>query len=65
MEDSRILIASKLAKEFVALCLDLKAHEAHDNGKGGVYVYKSGKHRAAIRRKSMDLTRALADMRRP
>lgn len=32
---------------------------------GHIYSYDSPRHRGAVRRASMDLTRALADMRRP
>jgi len=57
--DKKINEAKRLAVEFVASVEKMRACEKVNAN------YPSGKHRAEVRRRSMDLTRALADMRRP
>jgi hypothetical protein len=54
------------AKRFLQRVEELKAEEA-DAARKGITIYSStfSKQRGAVRRASMDLTRALTDMRRP
>lgn len=58
MTDTRIDTARELAREFLLLIRELKDEEVRRQA-------KSPKHRGALRRKSMELTRALAEMRKP
>jgi len=65
MDDKKIKLAVKVAKEFIALADEMeKTEKASFTGFNGL-TYPSRKHRGAVRRRSMDLTRALADMRCP
>lgn len=66
MDDKKIKLAVKVAKEFIALADEMfKNENVPDNYSTHGYCYPSPKHRGAVRRRSMDLTRALADMRGP
>lgn len=67
MEKDRIDAAMEAAIAFINAVSDMHKEE---EGRGSVYdgihyQYTSPKHRGAVRRKSMDLTRALAEMRKP
>lgn len=64
MQDSKIKEAKKLASEFVVLVKELEDVEKELKSPHSDYHYNSPKHRGAVRRKSMDLTRALAEMRK-
>jgi len=65
MNDKKINEAKRLAVEFVASVEKMRAIETgYEKTDSGEVRYPSGKHRAEVRRRSMDLTRALADMRR-
>jgi hypothetical protein len=66
MNAENIKTAQRLAKEFAKLASDVLATERTIQSRdGGAYKrIDSGKLTGALRRKSMDLTRALADMRR-
>lgn len=62
----KIKVAVEIAKEFIALAAEMEeAEKEYGKSSQGEPVYPSPKHRGAVRRRSMDLTRALADMRRP
>ncbi len=68
MDDKKIKLAVKVAKEFIALVDEMVTEEKErvcvlDGRTYG--QYPSPKHRGAVRRRSMDLARALADMRKP
>ena len=65
MQKNRIIEAKKLAQEFINLVNELEAEENRRVSTNGEYTYDSPKHRGAVRRKSMDLTRSLAEMRKP
>jgi hypothetical protein len=73
MKTSNIDAAYILAQEFCECVEDLRkeesARKSYKDGQGDYhtveYPSKSHKHRGALRRKSMDLTRALAEMRKP
>jgi hypothetical protein len=58
MKKHKVEHARRLAREFNALALDV-VQESNDNWLWG------SKKTGALRRKSMDLTRALAEMRKP
>ena len=58
MKQSDIATAIKLCKEMIAL----EKKITKDGYGGSVYA---NKHSGAFKRRSMDLTRALADMRNP
>lgn len=66
MNAENIKTAQRLAKEFTKLASVVLATERTiEMRDGGAYKrIDSGKLTGALRRKSMDLTRALADMRR-
>lgn len=64
MQKDRIAMAKKLAKEFIDAINDMETEEKQRTSSDGKYTYDSPKHRGAVRRKSMDLTRALAEMRK-
>jgi hypothetical protein len=66
MNAENIKNAQRLAKEFTKLATAVLATERIiEMRDGGTYkCIDSGKLTGALRRKSMDLTRALADMRR-
>ncbi len=59
MHLNKIRAAVKTAQEFIRLAEKLEVEEQKREG------YSAPKERGALRRKSMDLTRALAEMRRP
>jgi hypothetical protein len=66
MNEASIKIAIKEAEQFIhraKLALKDQAGFVHDGRKISYLV--AGKKSGALRRASMDLTRALADMRRP
>lgn len=73
MKQSRVLKAVKEAEEFLQLAKELETEEAksrsvyvlhREDYAGDSYGYASPKYRTALKRKSMDLTRALSDLRR-
>lgn len=57
MTASTIREAKRLAKEFIKLIEEMEEAEKDQS-------WGSPKHRGAVKRRSMDLTRALADLRR-
>ena len=65
MRNEAIKKAKKMAKEFIECINDMEIEEKQRISQYGPYSYDSPKHRGAVRRKSMDLTRALAEMRKP
>jgi hypothetical protein len=61
-----IAFARKIALEFIALVDEMNAEEEKRvSSYNANYHYNSPKHRGAVRRKSMDLSRALSAMRKP
>lgn len=58
MQLENIETAKRLAKQFLT---SVSAMEKAEGDRG----YTSPKHRGDVRRKSMDLTRALSEMRKP
>lgn len=62
MTNESIEEAKIIAMSFISAVSEMQANEK-PNERG--YTYNSPKHRGAVRRRSMDLTRALAEMRRP
>lgn len=65
MSPETIKSAKKMAAEFIKAIDEMVAEEKTRKSTHGDWTYASPKHRGAVRRKSMDLTRALAEMRRP
>ena len=66
MNKQKIDTAVVEARRFLQRVEELKAEEAQDNNAGFQrYDGSPSKARGALRRASMDLTRALANMRRP
>jgi hypothetical protein len=68
MTPNAIQIAEMEAERFLARCKAAKeAFSFHkfDDGTGGYWSNDDTKATGALRRASMDLTRALADLRRP
>ena len=61
MKDSAIRTAADEARRFLRRCDELEAEKVRQRQTTGEFVPKE---QAALRRASMDLTRALADMRR-
>lgn len=65
MRDGAITEAERLARRFLdAAKAERKARTPYQTN-GHTFTYTSPKHRGALRRVSMDLTRALAEMRKP
>lgn len=64
MKDCTIKEVKKLARELIELIDNMESAEKELKSPHGDYHYNSPKHRGAVRRKSMDLTRALAEMRK-
>ena len=60
MTAEKVSNAKKLAREFIDACVDLE-----NERDGTSYCWYRSKKSATVRRRSMDLTRALADLRRP
>lgn len=58
MTNNNIEEAQKIARQFLMLIREMQLEE---EARGA----KSPKHRGALRRKSMELTRQLAEMRKP
>ena len=58
MNQKKLKVAVDEAKRFLKRAKDMHVHEDNFGG------YHSGKESGALRRASMDLTRALADLRR-
>ena len=65
MRKEAIANAKKLAKDFIEAVNNMEMEEKQRISLDGTYTYNSPKHRGTVRRKSMDLTRALAEMRKP
>jgi len=66
MQRKKILEAKRLAQEFIISVSEMEAVEAEMFERNGrKQRYNAPKFRGAVRRRSMDLTRALAEMRRP
>lgn len=69
MNKAKVENALKVAKAFIASVDTLNASEVDRKAiystpyETDYYYYSSPKHRGAVKRASMDLTRALADMR--
>ena len=69
MNERKLNIARAEAYELIeriGICLD-SAHEEHKarGGRWSLWYYTSPRDRGAVRRQSMELTRALAELRRP
>lgn len=66
MQRKKILEAKRLAQEFIISVSEMEAVEAEMFERNGrKRRYNAPKFRGAVCRRSMDLTRALAEMRRP
>lgn len=74
MNPNKMAVAFKEAERFMQKIIDLQilinadnAQVAEDRAKGNPYVFRSTfpKEHGAVKRASMDLTRALADLRKP
>lgn len=66
MQREKILEAKRLAKEFIRTVDQMEMVEEEKIERNGrKQRYNAPKFRGAVRRRSMDLTRALAEMRRP
>jgi len=66
MNEKKINEAKRLAVEFVASVERMRvAEKEYGKSSTGNTIYPSPKHRGEVRRRSMDLTRALAEMRKP
>jgi hypothetical protein len=66
MQHKKILEAKRLAQEFIISVSEMEAVEAKIFELNGRKPRcNAPKFRGAVRRRSMDLTRALAEMRRP
>lgn len=66
MQRENIEKAVKIAYEFIRSVSEMEAVEAEIFERNGrKQRYNAPKFRGAVRRRSMDLTRALAEMRRP
>ena len=65
MQDKAIKKACETARRFIAECIEMEEEEKKLVSRDGTYHYTSPKHRGSVRRRSMDLTRALAEMRKP
>jgi len=65
MQNSKIQEAKELAKQFLQVVDVMEKEEERLNEPYENTFYPSPKHRGAVRRKSMDLTRSLAEMRKP
>lgn len=65
MKIERLEAAVKEATRFLSKVKELRDNALHDyaNTREGRYI-ESGRHTGAVKRSSMDLTRALADLRR-
>ena len=65
MQNSKIQEAKELAEQFLRVVAVMEKEEERLNEPYVNTSYQSPKHRGAVRRKSLDLTRALAEMRKP
>ena len=66
MQREKILEAKRLAQEFVRTVDEMEMVESEMfEHNGRKHRYNAPKFRGAVRRRSLDLTRVLADMRRP
>lgn len=65
MQEKAIKEACEIARKFIAECIKMEEEEKKLVSMDGTYHYNSPKHRGSVRRRSMDLTRALAEMRKP
>jgi len=65
MQNSKIQEAKELANQFLQVVGVMEKEEERLNEPYKNTIYPSPKHRGAVRRKSMDLTRSLAEMRKP
>jgi hypothetical protein len=65
MKDISIVAAWRIAEEFCVCAQELDNAESKLQSAACNRHLQSPKHRGALRRKSMDLTRALAEMRKP
>ena len=64
MQAMNIERAKQLAIIFIETVNDMQLVETELVSARGKYHYESPKHRGNVRRRSMDLTRALAEMRK-
>lgn len=62
MKEEHLKKVRSISKELIELIDEMSKYEAIIR-KTASPNYKSGKHRGAVTRRSLDLTRALADMR--
>lgn len=65
MKYEAVLEAKKVAEEFIEKVNELIFAESLLQIPSRETHYTSPKHRGAVKRRSMDLTRALAEMRKP
>jgi hypothetical protein len=65
MNKSNIEKAVRAAEDFITAVADMRVEEKSRVSEDGKYQYDSPKHRGSVRRKSMDLSRALSEMRKP
>jgi hypothetical protein len=65
VNDKKADAAVKLAKEFIADVAAWKKSEQSYENYGHTFTHRSAAMSGAVKRRSMDLTRALADLRRP
>lgn len=65
MNDSKILKAASEAKRFLKAVEEYHAARSTYTTNGYTFEHGRPKQSGAMRRASMDLTRALADMRKP
>lgn len=64
MTKQRINEAKRIAKDFLDCIKEMEQEEEKRVSSDGKYHYDSPAHRGTVRRRSMDLTRALANLRR-
>lgn len=65
MKVERLENAVKEAQRFLGKVRELRDNAAHADKLSGKRYIETGKHTGAVKRSSMDLTRALAELRKP
>lgn len=65
MDIERLENAVKEAQRFLGKVRELRDNAVHANESTGRRYIETGKHTGAVKRSSMDLTRALAELRKP
>lgn len=64
MDVERLENAVKEAQRFIGKVRELRDNALHTSPLGKRYI-ETGKHTGAVKRSSLDLTRALAELRKP